>query len=177
MHARHRFHGRNGKRTLGRHCACRLHAPRRRRAPTPQAQPQAWLPANAVSLSASDPASLGNAEGVVSLAGSAHADATTVETYRNIVITPPGAWDGVSYAYGLPRGIPARWRRTHHHRATTLCDQSFLTQQRDSLQPSATSSTANESLVFPSGCPPSPTFPACARCCLGSEKTNCTPPG
>ena len=61
-------------------------------------------PGQRVSLSALDPASLGNAEGVVSLAGSAHADATTVETYRNIVITPPGAWDGISYAYGLPAG-------------------------------------------------------------------------
>lgn len=36
--------------------------------------------------------------------GSASADASTTTTYHDIVITPPGAWDGYSYSNGLPLG-------------------------------------------------------------------------
>lgn len=62
------------------------------------------LPGQRVSLEASDPASLGGEAGTVTLEGTAQANASTTETYRDIVITPPGAWDGHSYANGLPAG-------------------------------------------------------------------------
>lgn len=62
------------------------------------------LPGQSVLLEAPDPASIGGPSGMAVLGGTAHADASTVETYRNIVITPPGAWDGHSYFNGLPAG-------------------------------------------------------------------------
>lgn len=62
------------------------------------------LPGQSVRLEVADPLSAGGGSGAISLEGTAHADASTATTYRNIVITPPGAWDGVSYYNGLPAG-------------------------------------------------------------------------
>lgn len=42
--------------------------------------------------------------GTVVLSGTAHASITVTTRYSGIVITPPGAWDGHSYANGLPAG-------------------------------------------------------------------------
>lgn len=62
------------------------------------------LPGQSVCLEIADPLSVGGGSGAVSLEGTARADASTTTTYRNIVITPPGAWDGISYYNGLPAG-------------------------------------------------------------------------
>lgn len=62
------------------------------------------LPDESMHLEVPNPAWLGGDVGNINLTGAAHGDASITETYSNIVITPPGAWDGHSYVNGLPAG-------------------------------------------------------------------------
>lgn len=55
-------------------------------------------------LTTTDPAGASDEQGKTYGGGDATADASTTKIYSNIVITPPDAWDGYSYANGLPAG-------------------------------------------------------------------------
>ncbi|MEG0096348.1 MAG: hypothetical protein RR671_02560 [Raoultibacter sp.] len=61
-------------------------------------------PGQSFHLSTTDPFAAGDSSGRTEVGGIATADASTTTLYSDIVITPPGAWDGISYHNGLPAG-------------------------------------------------------------------------
>ena len=121
MHARHRFHGRNGKRTLGRHCACRLHAPRRRPLlPRRHSRKRGSRPTRVfVGLRPCVPRQCRRSRFFGRQCARRCNHCRDIPQYR---YHTPGCLGRCLVRLRPSRGIPARWRRTHHHRATTLCD-------------------------------------------------------
>lgn len=132
------------------------------------------LPGQSACLEIADPLSVGDGTGTVFLEGTAHANASTVTTYRNIVITPPGAWDGSSHHNGLPAG----YQRVGVGPITFSSPRTGTATLRASAQLAATVRyfvDSEETPCFSERVPVGSTFTPSPQADIAGAKPDCTP--